>query len=177
MLVAVYLAAIVAANLALATFGPAAAIPVGFVLIGLDLTTRDRLHDRWAGRRLPWRMAGLIAAGGAISYALNMSGGQARVAAASTAAFAVAATLDAVVYSRLRGWNPRARSAASNVPAAAADSWLFLELAFPGPAPMLIVLAQFLAKSLGGAVWALVLYRRQRSPRTLDEAIRADLGQ
>lgn len=175
-LIVIYLAAIVAANLALAAFGPVAAVPVGFVLIGLDLTTRDKLHDRWGSSRrgLVLRMAALIAAGGAISYVLNADAG--RIAVASTVAFAVAAVVDGLTYAALANRSPRTRSALSNVPAAAVDSWLFLALAFPGPAPLVIVVVQWLAKSLGGAVWALALYRRrQRPPATLDEAIRRDL--
>lgn len=156
--VAVYLAAIVAANLTLATFGAAAAIPVGLVLIGLDLTLRDKLHDQWAGRRLPIYMGALIAAGGALSWLLNADAG--RVAVASCVAFTVAALIDALVYHQLRHWTPRRRAITSNIPAAAADSYLFLALAFPGPAPLLIVLVQFVAKTIGGAVWALVIYRR-----------------
>lgn len=174
-LIALYLAAIVAANLALAAFGPVAAVPVGFVLIGLDLTTRDKLHDRWGSTRrgLVLRMAALIAAGGAISYALNADAG--RIAVASTVAFAVAAVVDGLTYAALANRSPRTRSAMSNVPAAAVDSWLFLALAFPGPAPLLIVVVQWLAKSLGGAVWALALYRRPRRPETVFAAINRDL--
>ncbi len=176
MLIALYLVAIVAANLALAAFGPVAAIPVGFVLIGLDLTTRDKLHDRWADRGrvgLIVRMGALIAAGGALSALLNADA--VRIAVASTVAFTVAAVLDAVTYAALEGRPPAVRSSLSNVPAALADSWLFLALAFPGPAPLALVGILFAAKTVGGALWAVALYW-QRSPRNLYEQIRADMG-
>lgn len=180
MLIAAYLAAIVAANLVIAA-APAAVIPVGLILVGLDLVARDRLHDRWATAGpagLAVRMAALIAAGGAISYALNADAG--RIALASVVAFTAAATVDSVAYQLLAGRAPRNRSTLSNVPAALVDSVLFLALAFPGPTPWALVGAQFAAKAIGGAAWAAVLYRRQakttRRPRTLDEAIRADLG-
>ena len=54
--VALYLAAIVAANLLVATYGPAVAVLNAFWLIGLDLSLRDRLHDRWAkdSSRFAW---------------------------------------------------------------------------------------------------------------------------
>jgi hypothetical protein len=39
-LTGLYLAAIVAANLAVAHFGPGSSIPIAFLLVGLDLTTR-----------------------------------------------------------------------------------------------------------------------------------------
>jgi hypothetical protein len=70
-LIAIYLAAIVTANLAVATFGPSITPLTAFLLIGLDLTTRDVLHDRWEyralsdriGRAMPLRMGALITAG------------------------------------------------------------------------------------------------------------------
>jgi queuosine precursor transporter len=65
--VVLYLAAIVAANLTVAAFGPGVSVVNAFLLIGLDLTVRDRLHDAWEGRELWLRMAVLIATGGAIS--------------------------------------------------------------------------------------------------------------
>lgn len=157
-----YLGAIVAANLTIAALGKLAVIPVGLVLIGLDLVARDQLHDRWTGRRLVLGMAALIALGGALSYALNAGAG--RVALASCVAFTVAAVLDAVTYGLL-GRAPVSRfgrSAGSNLPAAAADSFLFLAIAFPGPAPLVLVAWQFAAKALGGAAWAAVLYRPAR---------------
>jgi hypothetical protein len=45
-LVGAYLAAIVAANL-LVAHDPSWVYVNGFLFIGLDLTTRDVLHDRW----------------------------------------------------------------------------------------------------------------------------------
>jgi hypothetical protein len=47
-----YLAAIMAANLLVVQFGPSIAIVSAFLFIGLDLTTRDYLHEAWRGRWL-----------------------------------------------------------------------------------------------------------------------------
>ena len=69
--VALYLAAIVAANLLVAQFGPAVAVLNAFWLIGLDLSLRDILHERWADDQLVLRMGLLIATGGVVSYVLN----------------------------------------------------------------------------------------------------------
>jgi hypothetical protein len=86
-LVALFLAAIVAANLTLTHWGPSAIIPNTFFLIGLDLVTRDRLADFWGTTR--WRkMLLLIAAGGALSYWVNDNA--AKIAIASTVSFALA---------------------------------------------------------------------------------------
>lgn len=154
MSVALYLAAIVAANLSVAAFGPGASVLNAFLFIGFDLTTRDRLHARWEGRNLWPRMALLIAAGGAISYLLNRDAGQ--IALASTVAFVVAGSLDAATYALLGGRPWFQRVQASNVVGAAADSLIFPTLAFGGFLP-LIVLGQFAAKVAGGLVWSLVL--------------------
>jgi hypothetical protein len=153
-LVAIYLIAIVAANLSVATFGPDVVIVNAFVLIGLDLTTRDRLHELWHHRGLIWKMGALIAAGSAISYLLNAGAG--RIALASFLAFALAAVMDTVVFSWLKrkGW--LVRSNLSNVASAAVDSILFPTIAFGSILP-LIVLGQFIAKVAGGFLWSLVL--------------------
>lgn len=157
-LVAVYLAAIVAANLLAAAFGPAITVWNAFLFIGLDLSTRDRLHDRWSGRRLGVRMGGLIVAGGFLSWVVNRDAGP--IALASVVAFTLAAATDAGVYHllRRRGWLER--SNVSNVAGAAVDSLVFPTLAFGGILPW-ITFGQFLAKVGGGFVWTLVLRKRR----------------
>lgn len=152
--VALYLAAIVAANLSVTAFGPGVTVVNAFLLIGLDLTLRDRLHESWKGRGLVPQMAALIAAGGAISYVLNVNAGP--IALASTVAFAVSASLDALAYALLEPYRRLVRVNGSNVIGAAADSLLFPTLAFGsflGP----IVLSQFAAKVAGGFLWSLIL--------------------
>jgi uncharacterized PurR-regulated membrane protein YhhQ (DUF165 family) len=98
-------------------------------------------------------MAALIAAGSFLSWLLNRNAGQ--IALASFAAFAAAATVDAVVY-QLLGKYPRwLRINGSNIPSAFVDSLVFPTLAFGGFLPA-VVLGQFLAKTLGGFAWSLV---------------------
>jgi hypothetical protein len=46
MSIAVYITALIAANLAVWAIGPWASPGIAFALIGLDLSLRDRLHDR-----------------------------------------------------------------------------------------------------------------------------------
>lgn len=150
--VVVYLGAIVVANLSAATFGPDVTILNAGVLIGLDLTLRDRLHERWQHR--PDRMVALIATGGTLSFVVNGAAGP--IALASTVAFAIAATVDAVVFEALRGRARTVRVNGSNVVSAAADSILFPTLAFGALMPG-VVLGQFAVKVLGGFVWAMVI--------------------
>ena len=153
-----YLIAIVAANLSVAHFGPGAIYANAFVFIGLDLTARDRLHDRWNRKGLVWKMGLLIGAGGALSWLLNNNSGP--IAMASTVAFATAAVADAGIYHLLRRRRFVVRANASNVPAAAVDSVVFPTLAFGGFDPA-VTAGQFVAKVAGGFVWSLILRRRR----------------
>jgi len=162
-LVAVYLAAIVAANLSIAAFGPVIAPINAFLLIGLDLVLRDELHDRFGREHLFLKMFTLIAAGGVISLLLNPAAYQ--IAIGSSVAFMLAAAADGVVYHSWRHKAWWARSNASNMAGAAVDSIVFPSIAF-GFLDWRIVLGMFIAKTLGGAFWAWVVsvvLRRQRS--------------
>lgn len=164
LLVIVYLAAITAANLAVAWFGPAAAPWIALVLIGLDLTCRDVLHDRWTHGRT-WKMAGLILGGSAASWGINQVAldipNVGRVAAASAVSFLLASSADWLVYqlAQRRPWWQRVNG--SNVVGALVDSLAFLPLAFgqvlPGP-----MAGQFVAKVAGGFGWSLLLARLRR---------------
>mgnify|MGYP003352540858 CR=1 FL=1 len=53
-----YVLALVIANLTVAVFGPWFSVINSFLLIGLDLTLRDKLHDKWNGN--PIKIGGLI---------------------------------------------------------------------------------------------------------------------
>jgi hypothetical protein len=154
LLVLLYLAAIVVANLTVAAFGPVALSINAFVLIGLDLSCRDRLHDAWRRQGLFWKMGLLILAGSGLSWLLSPQAG--RVASASLAAFALAATADALVYQRLHHRPYLVRSNGSNVVGAMVDSLAFPTLAFGGFS-LVTSLLQFAAKFFGGFLWSLLL--------------------
>ena len=153
-LVFVFLAAVVGANLTIAAFGPPAVIPVEFTFVALDFVARDGLHELCKGRRLVLRMGILIAAGGALSALLNADA--TRIAIASCLAFTVAQTVNGIGYWALERWPRLVKINGSNVPAAIADSVVFLTVAFGAFLPGLIA-AQVAAKVLGGFVWSLVL--------------------
>ena len=161
LLIGMYLAAIVAANLSVAAFGPAVSIANAFIFIALDLTSRDRLHEAWHGRGLIWKMALLIAAGSALSWLLNANAGP--IALASFAAFAVSATLDTLVYGILGSKSYALKVNGSNIVSAAADSLIFPVLAFGFPVLFFVVIGQFIAKVAGGAIWSFILARRRRA--------------
>lgn len=173
LLVTAYLAAIVAANVTVATFGPDVLVLVALLWIGLDLTVRDALHDCWRGRGLWPRMLALIATGGILSWLVNRDAGW--IAVASCAAFLTAGVTDALIYRLLGERSRRLRVNGSNVVSAAVDSLVFPTLAFGVVLPA-IVLGQWLAKVLGGALWFEVLRAlsvRQR-PRRLRGSGHAD---
>lgn len=156
MLILLYLAAIVAANLSVAYFGPWVSIINSFLFIGLDITTRDALHERWEGRHLWAKMGLLILAGSVLSWLLNRDAG--RIALASFVAFAAAGAADTIVYHILRRQPKMQRVNGSNAVSAAVDSLVFPTLAFGSLMPT-IVAGQFLAKVVGGYIWALLLNR------------------
>lgn len=146
--VAMYLGAIVAANLLTARFGPAVTVVNALVFVGLDLTTRDRLHELWAGRWLWPRMLALIVVGSGLSWLLNRAAGQ--IALASLVAFLAAGVVDALIYHLTWKWPWLARVNGSNVAGSLVDSILFPTLAFGEVLP-LVIMGQFAAKVAGVA--------------------------
>ena len=155
--IAAYTVAMTLANLSVAAFGPSVTAINAFVLIGLDLALRDWLHVRLK----VWQMGALIAFTGLLTFALNPAAG--KIAIASAVAFTAAALVDWGTFVKLRGsWLVRANG--SNVAGAAVDSVIFPTIAFGALMPQ-IVLAQFAAKVLGGALWAWLLARFMSGPK------------
>lgn len=155
MLIALYLAAIVAANLIVVQFGPSASVVTAFLFIGLDLTARDGLHEKWNGKHLWWKMLLLIGTGSLLSWFLNRNAGP--IALASFLAFAGAGIADTVIYSLLGDKTRFIKINGSNVVSSAVDSFLFPVLAFGWPPLWGIVAGQFIAKVGGGFVWSIIL--------------------
>jgi len=146
----IYILAMVVANMLVWWLGPWFSPINSFLLIGLDLTLRDVLHERVS--RL--KMCLVILAGGYITAVANPSA--INIAIASATAFSVSAFADWMAYELLRKKAWIIRSNGSNVVGAAVDSFLFPTLAFGVFMPHIVAL-QFVAKVGGGAVWSLVL--------------------
>ena len=151
-----YIAAVVAANVVVSIYGPGVSVLTAFMLIGMVITTRDRLHDMW-GANLRRNMGALILAGSGLS--LLLGGGVSRIALASGASFLLSESVDALLYHvlRERSWYQRANG--SNLASSATDSVLFPVLAFGAFLPWVIA-GQFVAKVFGGAIWSWVLRPR-----------------
>lgn len=155
----IYIAALVVANLLVAWFGPWFSAINAFVLIGLDLSLRDKLHEQWQNDKLILKMGGLIAIASVISYLLNPAAGA--IALASFVAFALAMIADTIAYYFLRKKSWMIRSNGSNVAGAAVDSIAFPTIAFGGLMPEIVAL-QFIAKLMGGGVWSYLLKKGDR---------------
>lgn len=155
LLVIAYIAAIAAANVLVGHYGPWVTPYTAFMLIGLDLSSRDRLQDLMKEHRRV-KMLALICAGSVVAYAADPS--VQKIAEASAISFAAASSVDWLVYSRLRasGRSWLARSNTANLFGAAIDSSLFPTLAF-GVWLWPVVFAQFTAKIAGGLLWSVVI--------------------
>lgn len=167
-LIGAYLGAIVLVNLTVA-LAPAewrgsVVLFNSFVLIALDLTTRDKLHDLWRGWQRWSGMAALIGVGSLLSWLLNGAAGP--VALVSCVAFALATLADTLAYGALRRQPWHIRANGSNVVSALIDSAVFLlGLALAGLLPWgsvpILIAGQWLAKVCGGALWSIVLRQRE----------------
>ncbi|MGU7769284.1 VUT family protein [Burkholderia sp. MR1-5-21] len=160
MYVAIYIAVVAVANLTVARFGPAVTPVIAFLLIGLDLAIRDRLHLDWRGRALWTRMFGLIVAAGFVSFALNPASKE--ISLASLVAFSAAAVASAAVFQVARRYPILARANGANVAGAAVDSVIFPLIAFGTVFPLIAAL-QFVAKVAGGALWSWIVFRNARA--------------
>lgn len=150
-LIALYLMAIVAANLSVSVWGPSVSIINAFLFIGFNLIARDKLHDAW-GDNVKRNMAILILVGSGLSAL----GGAGRIALASALAFGLSESVDAIAYSSLSGRRKLVQQNGSNIPSALVDSIVFPALAFGWPLLWGIVLGQFVAKVGGGFMWSLL---------------------
>jgi hypothetical protein len=149
-LIGIYIAAMVIANLLVWWLGPWFSPINAFFLIGLDLTMRDVMQERLSR----WQLAVVITIGAIITWLVNPA--TQHIAVASASAFILAALTDWLAYSLLRSRSWLVRSNGSNIIGAAVDSIVFPTLAFGAFLPIIITL-QFAAKVGGGAIWSIVM--------------------
>lgn len=156
MMIFMYLATIVVANLVVTHFGPQFLPLTAFILIPFDMVTRDYLHVRWKGQNEFYlnKMLMLVAAGSTISLLINWESKS--VSVASFFALFIAGLIDTIVF-ELMGKKPfMVRVNFSNAASALADSFIFPLVAFSLVDPRLIF-KQATAKFVGGVLWSILL--------------------
>ena len=153
MFIFIYIVAIVLANMSVWYFGPAVTPINAFLLIGLDLSLRDKLHESIKTNKILY-MSLIICAAGLISYLLNPATGI--IAVASALSFAIANIVDTVIYQFMNKNTYLIKSNGSNIGSSLVDSFMFPLIAFGAFLPY-IVFMQFLAKVIGGFIWSLLI--------------------
>jgi hypothetical protein len=95
----VFLVAITLANLSIYYIGPQMAVWNSLVLIGLDLSLRDRMHEKWHGHNLKRNVFLLVLSGAVITLLFNTN--SLWICVGSVAAFSLALFGDSYVYEKL----------------------------------------------------------------------------
>ena len=148
-IIAVYILSVVLANLSASHFGIWVTPINAFLLIGLEITVRDLLHERLNHLQL----IGVVLVAGVASYVLNAD--TQNIALASFLAVIVSCFVDYFVFKRTKGsWLKKSNT--SNVFSSATDSLIFPTVAF-GSFNLGVVLLQFILKLSGGFLWSLLI--------------------
>jgi hypothetical protein len=162
-LILIYILAIVLANVSTTVFGPKMSVVNAFLFIGLNITTRDSLHEKWYAKGLFIKMLMLIFIGSTISYMLSSK--TFMISLASFVSFLISSLADFMVYHKNIRKSLFFKINSSNILSAFLDSILFPTIAFGKIMPLIIAL-QFLMKISGGFIWSLILtngYRKQEN--------------
>jgi uncharacterized PurR-regulated membrane protein YhhQ (DUF165 family) len=155
MMIILYLAVIVVANLLVMKVGPSALPYTAFFLIPFDLVVRDHLHQRWHGQKnFFFKMYGLILAGSCLSVLMNVNA--LNIAIAGGTAFLLAGSIDSIVFSALYRKPYLVKVNVSNVFSALTDSLVFPWVAF-GLFDLKLSGSQAASKMIGGFIWAFII--------------------
>ena len=148
-IIAVYILSVVLANLSASHFGIWVTPINAFLLIGLEITVRDLLHERLNHLQL----ISVVLVAGVTSYVLNAD--TQNIALASFLAVVVSCFVDYFVFKYTKGsWLKKSNT--SNVFSSATDSLIFPTVAF-GSFNLGVVLLQFVLKLSGGFIWSLLI--------------------
>ena len=148
-IIAVYILSVVLANLSASHFGIWVTPINAFLLIGLEITVRDLLHERLNHLQI----ISVVLVAGVASYMLNAD--TQNIALASFLAVVVSCFVDYFVFKYTKGsWLKKSNT--SNVFSSATDSLIFPTVAF-GSFNLGVVLLQFVLKLSGGFIWSLLI--------------------
>lgn len=160
--VTAYLMAGVIANAFVTRFGQAGLVVTALLMIPVDLTVRDYLHERWErSGALNIKMWTLILSGALLSYWSSFASRE--VAIASCAAFLCSGAADFFIFKRLRGNTWFVRANLSNLGSAAVDSFVFPAVAF-SVFDVRLCAVQTLLKFFGGLVISNMMAKRMGRP-------------
>lgn len=144
-----YVVIIVVANLSTTYFGLWITPLNAFFLIGAELVLRDVMHESLSKIKLLC----IVIIAGVISFVINSE--SKNIAIASFIAIIVSCLVDYYVYAKTKGtWIKRSNK--SNFFSGFTDSFIFPLVAFGVFNPYVFAL-QWMAKFIGGFVWALIL--------------------
>ena len=144
-----YVTVIVAANLSTTYFGLWVTPLNAFFLIGAEIVLRDVMHESLSKIKLLC----IVIFAGFISFVINSE--SKNIAIASFLAIVVSCLVDYYVYSKTKGkWIKRSNN--SNFFSGFTDSLIFPLVAFGVFNPYVFIL-QWMAKFIGGFIWALIL--------------------
>ena len=155
--VVVYLAAAVAANTLVSVFGVWALLMTATLMVPINLTTRDVLHEQWIDNYLPVRMAALVIAGSCLSFFTASQ----EICYASMIAFACSSSTDTAVYHMLHNRTSFIKMNTSNIASSIVDSTVFPFIAFGVIVPS-ITISQATLKIVSGIIWTAVALRLYR---------------
>ena len=145
----VYVLVIVIANLSTTYFGLWITPLNAFFLIGAELVLRDVMHESLS----KIRMLSIVVIAGIISFLINAD--SKNIAIASFLAIVVSCLVDYYVYSKTKGtWIKRSNN--SNFFRGFTDALIFPLVAF-GVFNTYVFILQWMAKFIGGFIWALIL--------------------
>jgi len=156
--IALYMGAIVAANMLVASYGKIALYLTAFLIIPFDLFSRDILHEAWRSKGLFLKMALLIFSGSTLTWLLNREAEL--VAIGSFTAFLCAGTVNTLVYQAMYEQPKPVKMNASNLLAALADSFVFVAVVFG--IDKTTILTQTAIKFLGGAMWVFLYMKHYK---------------
>jgi uncharacterized PurR-regulated membrane protein YhhQ (DUF165 family) len=157
LMVFLFLAAFIAANLIVKHFGIYGLVLSSFVLIPFDFVCRCLIHEKLQGKRLVLLLSGLTVAAAVITYIINRDA--LRVALGSIAGFTAAQFFAGAFYQNVKregSWFLKVNI--SDLIAIVFDSIAFQLVAFNTFDP-LVLIAQMGIKFAGGLLWYYIIFK------------------
>lgn len=156
-MVFLFLAAFVAANLIVKHYGAPGLLIASFVLIPFDFVCRCLIHEKLSGKRLVLLLSGLTVAAAGITMLINRDA--TRVALGSIAGFTAAQFFAGAFYQNVKregSWFLKVNI--SDLIAIVFDSIAFQLVAFATVNPLVMV-GQMCIKFAGGLLWYFIIFK------------------